>query len=574
MSTPPPDQQPDPQPEPTPQPDPARERRLRTVGRHAGRLVTGLVLLAVWAVVAVTVSLLLFVNSSRESVVAGHDAVVRPTLDGFAVVRPGAVLPDLRMDLDSPVGVEVALGKTEATSTEELVQRYAFIASQPDAQIDKVSDLVVDMALAAALRGAVAGLVPVGLWLLVGQGRRRYLLRRGVSWQGAATVAALVAAGVLIVQPWQGDPLTTTQAQDDADDWQSLDSFLEGAVTLPAEVAGIEVRSDVTTVQSRRLVESAISTYEQSQTFYSEAAEEAADLELRQPEEDETVVVLVSDRHDNIGMDPVARAIGDAGGATAVYNAGDDTSSGQPWEAFSLDSVNDAFSDLDRYSVVGNHDHGSFVGDYLGDLGWTRLAEGDIVEGPGGSVLMGVDDPRSSGLGNWRDEPGLSFDEVRDRITEASCEADERIATLLVHDAALGRDALAEGCVDLVIGGHIHVRSGPTAVEGENGEVGYTYTSGTTGGAAYAIAVGSKPRRPAETTLITYRDGRPVGMQWVVLQTNGRFDVGEYQPLDYATTDPEADPTAPADPDDPTIPGGSDAPEAPEDTAGPEDDQG
>ena len=45
-------------------------------------------------------------------------------------------------------------------------QRYAFIAAQPEGQIAKVEDLVRDMALEAAAIGAVAGLVPIGLWLL------------------------------------------------------------------------------------------------------------------------------------------------------------------------------------------------------------------------------------------------------------------------------------------------------------------------------------------------------------------------------------------------------------------------
>ena len=94
---------------------------------------------------------------------------------------------------------------------------------------------------------------------------------------------------------------------------------------------------------------------------------------------------------------------------------------------------------------------------------------------------------------------------------------------MLVHDANLGREALARGCADLVVGGHLHVQVGPTRVVGANGRAGYTYTNGTTGGAAYAIAVGSKPRRDAEVTLVTYRDGRPVGLQPVVLQTDGRL---------------------------------------------------
>jgi len=84
-----------------------------------------------------------------------------------------------------------------------------------------------------------------------------------------------------------------------------------------------------------------------------------------------------------------------------------------------------------------------------------------------------------------------------------------------------------------VLGGHLHVRVGPERVVGANGAVGYRYTTGTTGGAAYAIALGSKPRRDAEVSLVTYRDGRPTGLQPVVLQTNGIFEVGDYRELTF-----------------------------------------
>ena len=92
----------------------------------------------------------------------------------------------------------------------------------------------------------------------------------------------------------------------------------------------------------------------------------------------------------------------------------------------------------------------------------------------------------------------------------------------------MGDEALARGCADLVVGGHLHVQGGPTAVVGENDAVGYSYTNGTTGGAAYAIAVGAAIRRPAGITLLTYRDGRPVGVQAVLLDTTGTFTVGAY----------------------------------------------
>ena len=63
---------------------------------------------------------------------------------------------------------------------------------------------------------------------------------------------------------------------------------------------------------------------------------------------------------------------------------------------------------------------------------------------------------------------------------------------------------------------------------GANGERGYAYTNGTTGGAAYAISVGSKLRRPAQVTLVTYREGRPVGLQPVIVQTSGELEAGAY----------------------------------------------
>ena len=50
---------------------------------------------------------------------------------------------------------------------------------------------------------------------------------------------------------------------------------------------------------------------------------------------------------------------------------------------------------------------------------------------------------------------------------------------------------------------------------------------------AYAIAIGSKLRRPASIGLVTYRDGRPVGIQSITLQPNGRYDVAPWAPLTY-----------------------------------------
>jgi predicted phosphodiesterase len=494
-------------------------------GADRRRVLTGLVLTAVCAGVAVASGSTFFLNDSRTVVVASHDAVVSPTFDGYVALRTGPLLPDFRLAGGGPVGVEVLLGKTETESVEELFARYAFIASEPDSQVAKVEDAVRDMALSAALRGVGLGLVPLAVWWLLGPHRRGELFRGVRTRKGAAGGILLLAVPLVLWQPWNADE-DTQEAQRE---WEPLETFMAG-FPLPPEAAGIEIRTSPTTTQTQRLIQSAVDTFEKSKDFYDDAAAGAADLDLRDPSEDEAVAIVVSDRHDNIGMDRVARAIGDRAGATVVLDAGDDTSTGQPWEAFSLDSLDRSFSDLDRFAVAGNHDNGSFVSRYLDDLGWTML-DGSRVEAPWGGELMGVDDPRSSGLGNWRDETGLSFSEVGDRLADAACDGD-RISTLLVHDANLGDEALARGCVDLVIGGHTHVQDGPDAVAGSNEQTGYTFTNGTTGGAAYAIAVGSKPRRDADVTLVTYADGRPVGTQWVRLRTDGVFVLGPYAELE------------------------------------------
>ncbi len=185
-------------------------------------------------------------------------------------------------------------------------------------------------------------------------------------------------------------------------------------------------------------------------------------------------------------------------------------------------------------AISGNHDHGTFVNKYLERRDWTHL-DGNPVSPFADVQITGVDDPRSSGLGGWRDETNLTFAEVKATIGKDVCAQEEkgkRIATLVVHDANLGATALAEGCTDLVVAGHLHVQKGPTRVVGANGKAGYTYTNGTTGGAAYAVAYGSKLKRDAEVTLLTYEDGRPAGIQPVQVLTTGEIRVSPYVPLD------------------------------------------
>jgi hypothetical protein len=490
-----------------------------------------------WAAVAGPVTVLVFLNSSRTTVLATHEAVVRPTVDGWAVIDLGPFLPSFRYPAGGQLGAHLQLGKTSATSYDELVQRYAFLAGQPEAQVAKVRDAIEDMALGALLVGGASGLVAPAVWLLVGARRRRELA--GSARASATVVGVGVAVGTLVavatVRPWSDEHGVAEVT------WQPMTEALPD-VPVPPEAAPLQVDAGLLTQGTKRLVESALDSYRTSSTFYSQAAEDVADLagQVHTADEGETVAVLVSDRHDNILMDPVARAIGDLAGATMLLDAGDDTSTGSSWEAFSLESLDEAFDDLhDRFHVAGNHDQGDFLASQAEGLGFTTLT-GEVVDGPDGIRLLGVGDPRSSGLGNWRDETGLSFDEVSTRLADAACAADEegeRISTLLVHDADSGTPALERGCVDLVLAGHLHEVVGPEEVVGENGQVGYRYTTGTTGGAAYAIAIGTKPRRDATVSLVTYREGRPVAVQWVTLSPLGDLEAGPWTQLPLEPAD-------------------------------------
>lgn len=506
------------------------------------RLRLALALSAAWAVVALPVATLVFFHSTETTTVAGHVAQVSPTFDGYATLDLGPYVPNLRYPSGSRFGAHIDLGRTTLTSYDTLISRYAVIGAQPEGEVAKVVAALRGMAVNSAVSGALVGMAAPALWALLGSRRRGELFRQITLRRSSVAGLGVVVLSAALFQPWdRPDPALSGGTV-----WRPIEDELSG-VPIPEQAQPLQVEAGLFTTGTKRIAESLLDSYSRGVAFYGDVAKAVPDIadQLHQPEEGETVALLVSDRHDNVGMDKVARAIGDAGGASVLFDAGDDTSTGSDWEAFSLDSLDRVFKDYgDRFAISGNHDHGDFVGDYLDKLGFTRF-DGEALDGPDGIRLLGADDPRSSGLGSWRDAQGLSFGEHAQRVADQLCEYDEqgdRVATLLVHDAATGTYALQRGCVDLVVGGHVHERLGPTEVVGENGKVGYTYTTGTTGGAAYALAIGSKLRRNAMVTLLTYRDGRPVGIQAVTVRTVGDFRVSEYIQLDPPPGEPEAPP--------------------------------
>ena len=178
---------------------------------------------------------------------ATHDAELEPSLDGYVVLHTGPVLPDLRQPSGSRIGVDITLGKTDATSVDELLQRYAFIASQPEGQIAKVREALGDMAVsrAAARRPRRPGAA------------RRLVAGRRAAARRAAPAAR--AGSRLLEVAWcsrsrrccggsRGTAASPSVVE--GQEWKPLAEFLGPEVPLPDEVRDLEVRGDVTTEQT------------------------------------------------------------------------------------------------------------------------------------------------------------------------------------------------------------------------------------------------------------------------------------------------------------------------------------
>ncbi|MFZ0140131.1 MAG: metallophosphoesterase family protein [Aeromicrobium sp.] len=502
------------------------------------QVLEALALLAIAVIVGAPVALGTLVHSERHIDIGAHDATVVPVLDGYATLDFGAVLPKVRLPAEAVagVGVDISLGNAEVESLDQLVARDAVIASQPEGEIAAVRAAVRDMIEAAALRGLGVGvLVAVGValtWQAVGAERRALLwnaARRPTRNQmlvGGFVAVVVTVSTVLIAVPEQGQGRPPTS-------WVPLVQAFPDVPSDPV-LDKLEIVNGSATEGSQALVQGALETYHDSVVFYGALALRAATTTVRQPKEDETTALVVADRHDNIGMDPVAHAIAVKARAELLLDVGDDTSNGGSWETFSINSLAREFRGFSIVAVAGNHDQGSSVTDTMKDRGF-RVLTGRRPVDVGGIRFLGSSDPRSSGLtagydGNEDDNIEAIVEQDK-RLTEVACR-DKRVAVLMVHSAASARRASESGCVDLVLSGHLHRQVGPEVIEGENGRSTTTLTTGSTGGAVYTFALGSKLRRSAQVTVVTFRDGRPVGLQPVTFEPGGTISVADYTPVE------------------------------------------
>ena len=505
--------------------------RLRAVAPRAA-------LTVLWLVTSVTVGMLGFAHDSERVTIGAHAATVSPTLDGHATVDLGAVLPRLRIPTDTPggIGVNIDVHETDADNLSELLNRDALIASQPDGEIARIQQVVQEMAVDNAVAGAGSGLLVVvvvaTVWTMLGVRRRRelwHLVHRHERRVEHRAVVVLVAMLVTIASVFgpgrvrQPDVLPT--------EWRPLGQLLPD-LSLDPRLDKVEVASGFSTTGGVGIIKTAVETYDRSTEFYGRLKDRVSEVggRIHPANEDETVALLVADRHDNIGMDPFAAEVAKAAGAKLLIDAGDDSSSGQGWEVFSINSLREHFKDFKVVAVAGNHDAGGHIESAMRKNGFTVLDSKPVeVEG---IRFLGDSDPTKTGLGS-ADIPGdETTGEQSKRLADIACEQpeDKRISTFVVHDPSSFADTAARGCATLLLSGHLHHQVGPEHTVVDDRPV-TTYTNSTTGGAAYAFALGYTLRRPGEVTLITYAKGLPIGLQTVTAELTGDITVGAYTPL-------------------------------------------
>jgi predicted MPP superfamily phosphohydrolase len=197
---------------------------------------------------------------------------------------------------------------------------------------------------------------------------------------------------------------------------------------------------------------------------------------------------------------------------------------------FSINSLAQHFKDFKVVSVAGNHDAGGFIEEAMRKNKFTVLDSKPVEVD--GIRFLGDSDPTKTGLGS-ADTPGdETTTQQSARLAEIACSQPKKdpISTFVVHDPASFQDTATRGCADLLLSGHLHRQVGPETKILEGRAV-TTFTNSTTGGAAYAFALGYTLRRPGEVTLITYVQGKPVGLQTVTVELTGQITVGTYRPI-------------------------------------------
>ena len=261
--------------------------------------------------------LALFLNSSRDRRARQpRRGASGPTLDGYVVLHTGPVLPDFRSTSGSAIGVDVDPRQDQRRPPPRSWSSATPTSpASPRARSPRSSGRSSDMAPSAALRGAALGLVPIARLAARRAGPAPRAGSAGVRWPHGGIVGRR-ACWCCVVVLWSGsrgagrEPTGRRPST-----WMPLAGRSSARrAGARARLTEVEVRGDVTTAETRRLIESAIDTYDKSQDVLRQrAATPRPTSTCASPRRARPSSRWSRDRHDNIGMDAVARAIGRRG---------------------------------------------------------------------------------------------------------------------------------------------------------------------------------------------------------------------------------------------------------------------
>ncbi len=472
-----------------------------------------------------------FANSETTTEVAATEVSISPTFDGKITIH------DARLPADAPLGLgaKIRIGGplkpssgNAANDAQELATTYGALLAQPAAEYRRIVDVLQEQALLAGLLGGGATLLPIGLWTLVGNIRRQELASKY-----PALVSTLVAGA--ITTPLATGYQATHEAEMGRDglEWASLNSVVPESATVSG-LEKVEVRNTAVVGILGELTRGIIQTYEKSTFFYADllAKVPVAATNLHKPSANQVVATFLTDRHDNINMDPIHKAMSDEAGSTILILGGDDTASGQPWEDFSLRSILEQFRGYDvQMAIDGNHKSDGHIITYYKKEG-LYVPNGRVQE-IGGIPILLANDPRFSSFTPERKEGQISFTEASEEVANIACTSPVRPELLVVHDMHMADETMRRGCARLAIAGHTHVLTRIKSEVADNGQIVYKQTNGSSGGAVYSFALVGKLRREATALYLTLdKTGVVAGTQAVTYQTDGTIIVGPYTELE------------------------------------------
>lgn len=482
-----------------------------------------------------------FLNHAEAEVPFGtHVATISPTTDGHSTLGV-ETLPRLRVPSDAPLNFGANIEVANTPNMRESLQRDLTILFSSKTERDYLEDVASDLVFDSGLKGLGLGAVMLAGIGFIRRNTPEHLFGKEVDSHHNSRVVGGIVLGLVAGTTYLQGTSEGNLSEDSSIVWVNAVEEIPELQKIDDNLLNdLEIEQGLLTEELVKAFNSMAESFYKSQSYYDEILTKVPEIEseLRKPDTNQLVAIHLTDRHLNIQMDKIWRAIGDGAGATVVIDTGDDLSSGLNGESFSLRSVNAAFEGYDKVYSGGNHDE-TFVIKYMENLGWVVL-KGKPVD-VAGIRFLGISDPRRSNVTERMIEQEGDLERQAEEMAEIACE-DGNVSTIAVHDIGVAAIAAARGCIDLGVAGHVHAR-----IEEYTPNEIPLITTGTSGGAAFAVAFGTKLKRMANASLITYQlDGDryvPVGMQSVDITTKGEIEPGIYQefPIQPELTD-EAQP--------------------------------